>query len=67
MKRLLVQTPGLLLLISLSLAGCGGLEFGVETKLSTGQPDVTPVAVVPTQQIPDNVVPATSQAGRPYR
>ncbi|MFZ0544958.1 MAG: hypothetical protein WAM60_05950 [Candidatus Promineifilaceae bacterium] len=59
MKRLSVWIGGILLLLSFLLSGCGELEFGVETRLSSGKPDPVTVVVTATQEIADNMVLVT--------
>lgn len=59
MKRLPVLSSSLLLLVVFFLAGCGEFEFGVETRLSTGQQSEVTVVVTATQQIADNMVLVT--------
>ena len=59
MKRLSLFSVSLLVLISFLIAGCGELEFGVETRLTSGQPGVETVVVTVTQQIADNMVLVT--------
>jgi hypothetical protein len=59
MKRLSVLSSCLLLLIAFLLAGCGELEFGIETRLTSGRPSPVTVVVTATQQLADNVVLVT--------
>ena len=48
----------LLLLAALWLTGCGELEFGVETKVSSGRPEVT-VVTTTVAEIPEGMVLVT--------
>lgn len=59
MKRIPILVGGLLLLIALLICGCGELEIGVETRLSSGRPDPVTVVVTATQAIADNMVIVT--------
>jgi len=58
MKQKLWPILAFLLLTLLFVTACGELEFGIETKVSSGRPDVTAVAVI-TQTIPENMVLVT--------
>lgn len=59
MKRLPVLSGCLLLLIPFLAAGCGELEFGAETRLTSGRPSPVTVVVTATQQLADNVALVT--------
>ncbi len=59
MKRWSILSGGALLLLSLLLMGCGELEFGIETRLTSGRPDGATVVVTATQQSADNMVLVT--------
>ena len=64
-KKSFYHIVTVLLLALFGLTACGELEFGVETKVSSGRPSVTVVSPTSVAEIPENMVLVTVTPSAP--